>query len=87
MIMRQHYFNKYQGWVNRKRPRTEVGSIPAAKKGTTKGPLDILFYRSLVVKLEKGKQTNMKDGFSKKARETANQYIARFFFLPKWNCV
>jgi len=60
MMMRQHYFKKYQGWlVNWKRPM----SIPAAKKGTTKGPLYILFYKSPEVSLGKGKQTNMKDVF------------------------
>ncbi|XP_024632201.1 uncharacterized protein [Medicago truncatula] len=57
-----------------------MGSIPAAKKGNTKGPLDIEFYQNLEVTLGKRKQTNMKD-FDKKARETANQYIARFFYL------
>lgn len=65
--------------VNGKRVRTEVGSIPAAKKGNKKGQLDKLFYQSLEVTLEKGKQTNMKDDFSKKARETTIQYRACFF--------
>jgi len=58
-----------------------VGSIPVAKKGTTKGPLDVLFYQNPKVTLGKRKQTNMKDGISKKARETTNQYIAHFFHL------
>jgi len=31
--------------VSGKRPRTEMGSISAANKGNTKGPLDILFYQ------------------------------------------
>jgi len=65
--------------VSGKRPRTEMGSILAPNKGNTKGPLDILLYQNPEVKLGKGKQTNMKD-FDKKARETTNQYIARFFF-------
>jgi hypothetical protein len=64
-----------------KSARTEVGSISAAKKGNKKGPLDKLFYQRLEVTLEKGNQTNMKDGFSKRARETTIQYRSRFFYL------
>jgi len=57
-----------------------MGTNPVAKKGNTKGPLDIMFYQKPEVTLEKGKQTNVKE-FDKEAREKANQYIAHFFYL------
>ena len=66
------------GLASGKRLRTEMGSNLAAKKGNTKGPLDIMFYQKDEVTVEKGKQANVKE-FDKEARENANQYIARFF--------
>ena len=63
-----------------KRARTEMGSDLAAKKGKTKGPLDLMFFQKPEVTVGKGKQTNLKQ-FDKEAREKTNQYIARFFYL------
>lgn len=69
--------------LNGKRP-AEVelgnGSAPAVKKGT-KGPLDILFYQKPEQTIGKAKQTNVKDGAGKEAREKTNEYIALFFFF------
>jgi len=52
--------------VNGKRQMSEVGRIQAAKKGTTKGPLDILFYQNPQKTLGKGKKINMKDDLVRK---------------------
>lgn len=66
--------------VSGKRARTEMESIPANKKANTKGPLDLMFFQKPEATVGKGKQTSIKDT-DKEARERANQYIARFFYL------